>query len=155
MTRHPFADQDGELAVPAVQHVGQVGTVLAAGAGHDERTQAAVHSVAHAVHQRVALFGTDTERGSEIGALQALTHTELQDQLVAFVQSPGCAANQFTEVSGRQCLAVGVGGDGGGHLRCSQCREIGWQHSAALLGAAIDLVAQHGVQPWLQAIRFA
>ena len=154
MARHTLAQQDGELTVPAGQQRIELRAVLAAGAGDGERAQAALDPLSHPVHQHVAVAETDAQRLGEILALQALARRELEDELVACVES--CrrltyGAGQLLHVDG---VETGRRRVFGSHDLSRDCR-VERAHTLAALRAPIHLVAKDGEQPRLQLGRVA
>ncbi len=150
----PLADQHRELAVPRLQDLGQLGTLLAPGASDAQGAEAALRAVAHAMQQAVALLGRHTERVGEIGALQPLADRELEHQLVARIEPTRGVPDELGEllVLGTRTVATLVRR---GAQVSTRLREVGGDDAAALLGAPVDLVAHDREQPWLQTRRIA
>ena len=72
MTRDAFANENTELAVPARDDRCEFVAFFATHFCNRECTETFLNSITHAVHERVALFGRDSERISEIGASEPL-----------------------------------------------------------------------------------
>jgi hypothetical protein len=145
----PLADQRGEAAVPVGQHAGQVGAVVAAQAGHQQRPQGAFDLVAEAGEEDVDVGRLDADCLAEVGALEAVAEVEVEQGAVAFGQAGGGVPDQVAEVG----LVGGLLGAGGG---------VG-QVGHVLLGSdarsgpdpAEGLAAGDRVQPGAQALRVA
>ena len=74
MTRDAFANQNTEFAVPARDDRCEFTAFFAAHFCNRECTETFLNSITHTVHERVALFGRDSECISEIGASEPLTN---------------------------------------------------------------------------------
>ena len=130
------------------------GAVLPAGAGDGQRAEAALDPLAHPVHEHVAVAEPDAERLGEILTLQALACRELEDELIASVES----RRRLTHGSGQ---LLEVDGAETGRRRVvrshdlSGRRRVDRAHALATLRASIHLVAKDGEQPRLQLGRVA
>ena len=119
-----------------------------------KRAEAALDPLAHPVHEHVAVAEPDAERLGEILTLQALACRELEDELIACVESGRRlthGAGQLLEVDGAETSRRRV-------IRShdlSGRRRVERAHALATLRASIHLVAKDGEQPRLQLGRVA
>ena len=150
-----LADEHAERAVPVAQDRLEVRAVAPSGPGHHERAETALDALAHAVHDHVALFDADAERGGEVGAGEALAGGHLQHELVAGVEPARRLPEVGGELGGLDRAGLGPGILGRDHLRRPRGREVGRALPRASVRAPVDLVAQDREQPRLEARRIA
>jgi hypothetical protein len=85
----PLADEGREPAVPVLEDAGQVGTVPAAVAGHQQGTQRPLDLVAQAAEEDVGVADLDAHGVGQVLALQPVAQVQVEDGPVPRGQA-GC-----------------------------------------------------------------
>ena len=157
MTRDPFADEDGELAVPVGQDRGEFLALLAATPRHAVGAEASLGPLAHPVDEAVTLLGCHSERVGEVVPGQVLAHGELENELVPRVEAPGRPAQQFGEVLelGGVLDRVGLRRGWWEHHLTTRLGEVGDHRLRPSPRTPVHLVAEDGEEPGLETRRIA
>ena len=134
----------GEAAVPAGQHLGQVGAVVATQPGDQERSQGAFDLVAEAAEEDVGVAGLHPDGLAQLGAFEAVAEVEVEQGTVAFGQDGGGVPHQLAQVGPLGgLLGAGRGVGQVGHLL------LGGDARPGPIPAE-GLAAGHRVQPGAQ-----
>ena len=107
------------------------------------------------MNERVALLGRDAERIGQVGTTQPLTHRQLEDESIAFIETGRGRAQHRRQLFVRDGFSRLTRIVGGRHVRNRLALKVGGNRALAFLGTTVDLVAQHGVEPRFETIGFA
>ena len=145
----PLAEQDGQLAVPAVQDGGQVRAGLLAGPGHQQGAQRGLELGAGPGRQRMGLVARHPQRGSQVIAVQFMPEVQLDDLALTGVEPAQRRADQPAQV-----VLLGAGADGRGVV--GQVPGLLQRAGGGPLAeTAPAFVPGHGVQPGPQPVGVA
>ncbi len=130
-----------EDAIPRAEERVELGALAPAVPSDQERTERTFHPIPHPLHEFVRILNRDAERVGELLALEFVTHVEVEDFALAFVEAGARL---------RQQDAKFVAAEIGGHVDLRpdvDARIIDGSRAFPRSQSRPALVASHGVQP--------
>ena len=137
----PLADQRRQLAVPAIQDLGQFRAVLPPGTRHQQHAQRRLKLAAGPRGQRMRLVTRHPENIRQIGAIELMPEVQLDDLALAGIQAAQRRPHQVTKLRLLNVVAEIS------HIVCQLGRLIERRGPGVGPEPAVALVACHRIQP--------